>query len=297
MEDAEITQNREAFGFVQSLATALSEGRVELPSYPEAAGRVQRALGGEDVDPEVVVRAISAEPALALRVMQMANSVLLNPMGRQVVDLRTAVSRIGYNMVRTTAMAFVLQQLRNAEQFRDLKPQLARLWSEGITMAALAHVIAQRHSRVNADTALLAGLLHGVGKLYILTRLKDHRGLQGYPEACERILSEWHAGVGRAILDNWGVPDEVGESVQEYQNLERELRGPVCLAEVLSGAFLLAQLRQRLGDERATQSDVEKLMEQNAGVWLRLTIGAPDGLRILQDASAEIATLNQVLGE
>lgn len=296
MEDAENTQNREAFGFVQALATELSEGKVELPSYTEVAGRVQRALAVEDVDAETVVRAISAEPALALRVMQMANSVLLNPMGRQVLDLRTAVSRIGYNMVRTTALAFVLQQLRNAEQFQDLKPQLATLWNEGITLAAYGHVIARRHSRVNADMALLAGLLHGVGKLYILTRLKDHARLQRYPQACERILTEWHSGVGRAILDNWGVPEEVGEAVQEYQSLERDLRGAVSLSEVLTAAMLFAAHRQVLGDRSPAQQDMVGLVEHNARFWLRLGMDSAKALQVQEAAVAEIAALHQVLG-
>ena len=54
-----------AFEFVQALARELSSGRIELPSFPDVAVRVQRALADEDVRPDTVVRLIGSEPALA----------------------------------------------------------------------------------------------------------------------------------------------------------------------------------------------------------------------------------------
>jgi len=294
-EDAESTHNREAFGFVQSLATELTEGTVQLPSYPEAAIRLQRALSAEEVDPALVVRAIGSEPALALRVMQMANSVLLNPMGRQVLDLRTAVSRIGYNMVRTAGVAFIVEQLRNAEALRDLRPQLALLWHESVSVAAFAHVIARRKTRLNADSALLAGLLNGVGKLYILTRLRERPALLAHPEACERILREWHTGVARAILDNWGVPEEVGEAVELYAQPDRELRGAVALPEVLSVAVAFAALRAASPGEMPDDSAVADCLKRESRVLSRLAIDGPECHAILQDTAADIDALHAAL--
>jgi HD-like signal output (HDOD) protein len=295
MEDAEDIQNREAFGFVQALAKELAAGEVQLPSYPESVLRMQRALAGEEIDPAIVVKAISTEPALALRVMRMANSVLLNPMGRQVLDLRTAVSRIGYNMVRTAGVTFVVEQLRKAEQLRDMRPQLATLWREGVEVAAFAHVIARGHSRVHPDVALLAGLLHGVGKLYIQTRLKDHPKLQAYPAVCERILREWHAGVARAVLDDWGIPEEVGDAVQEFENLDREPRGAIALSEVLTTATLFARFRTGLDGEPAVPQDLDAFILSNSRWCQRLTIDAAAGLRIQREATAEIEALHSVL--
>ncbi len=296
MEDIDVTQHREAFSFVQALAIEVSEGRVELPSYPEAATRVQRALSSDDVDPAVVVSAVGSEPALALRVLKMANSALLNPMGRQVLDLKTAVSRIGYNMVRTASVSFVVEQLRQSEQLRELRPQLAELWHESVVLAALARVVAMRQTRVNPDVALLAGLLHGVGKLYILMRLQELPRLLVYPETCERILREWHGGVARAILDNWGVPDEVGEAVQEFESLDRDLLRTASLSEVLTAASLFALFRANLPDKSPTADDLSRLVSHNTRFWERLRIDAPQALDLLATAEAEIEALHAVLG-
>ena len=67
-----------AFEFVQALARELSSGRIELPSFPDVAVRVQRALADENVRPDTVVRLIGSEPALAAWVLRMSNSCVFH---------------------------------------------------------------------------------------------------------------------------------------------------------------------------------------------------------------------------
>src|SRR5262245_55877431 len=102
----------EAFAFVQALAAELSTGKVELPSFPDIAMRVRQVLADEGVSPEKVVRVVGSEPALAARLLQLANSAALNFSGKAVTDLRTAVNRMGFNMVRSAAIAFAMSQLK-----------------------------------------------------------------------------------------------------------------------------------------------------------------------------------------
>src|SRR5215218_1528836 len=96
----------EAFAFVQSLAAELSTGKVELPSFPDIAMRVRQVLSDDNVGPDKVVRVVGSEPALAARLLQLANSAAMNFSGKAVTDLRTAVNRMGFNMVRSAAIAF-----------------------------------------------------------------------------------------------------------------------------------------------------------------------------------------------
>lgn len=295
MEDAEATQNREVSGFILGLAAEVSQGRIQLPSYPAAATRVQHALSAEEIDSAAVVRAIGAEPALAVRVMQMANSALLNSMGRQVQDLRTAVGRVGYNMARTASVAFVVEQLRKSDELKPLRQSMATLWEQGITVAALAHVIARRCTRINPDVALLAGLLHGVGKLCILARLSRNAQLQQFPAACDRIILEWHSSVSRALLDNWQIAAEIGDAVQEFEDLDRELRGEICLSEILTAAMLLAGLRAGPDEPLATAGDIRAVMDRCELLWNRLGLDLLGCDAVMQDAEVEIKALRGVL--
>jgi len=83
--------NASAFQFVRDLASALSAGEVNLPSYPQVALRLQKLLNDESTDADLLVRVLGAEPVLAARVIAMANSAAMNPAGRRIVELRTAV--------------------------------------------------------------------------------------------------------------------------------------------------------------------------------------------------------------
>src|SRR6202044_3988282 len=109
-------QSTVAFDFVRTLAGELSKGNVDLPSFPEIAVRVRRVLSDPKSSVEQVVRVVGSEHALAARLMRIANSASLNRSGKTVTDLRTAVNRLGYNMVRSAAMSFAMNQVRNANK-------------------------------------------------------------------------------------------------------------------------------------------------------------------------------------
>src|SRR3954469_11760857 len=164
---------------VEALTLELAGEKIDLPSFPDVAVRVRKALTNDEVDIDDVVRVISAEPALAARLLQVANSAALNPNGRRLTDLRTAVSRIGFNMARSATIAFAMSQLRRAEAYKGLEQPMTELWQHSAHLAAVCHVVAKRFTRMNADTALLAGLLRGVGKLYLLTRTVRFPSLLG----------------------------------------------------------------------------------------------------------------------
>lgn len=143
-----------AFEFVQALARELSSGRIELPSFPDVAVRVQRALADENVRPDTVVRLIGSEPALAAWVLRMSNSAAMNVSGRQINDLRTAITRLGFNVVRSAAVSFAMSQLTRAPELKGLEQPLRDLWNRSTLVAAMSSVAAKKFARVNPDTAL-----------------------------------------------------------------------------------------------------------------------------------------------
>ncbi len=231
--------NTVVFGFVRELAAELSKGQVELPSVPDIVIKLQRTLSDENVNNETVVRVVGAEPVLAGRLLNMANSAALNTSGRKIADLRTAVARVGFNIVRSAALAFAVAQLRRAEEYKDLQGPLDELWKESVQIAALCHVLARRFTSLNGDAALLAGLMHNVGRIYILTRASRHAQLMADPLTYKSMVRDWHSNVAKAVLESWRVAEEIVDSVTGYEDLDRDARGPVTLTDVLSLAVLL----------------------------------------------------------
>src|SRR5690606_5380024 len=111
------------------IAEDIQEDRLELPGFPEPVLRVQRTMESPDASAEDVVRVLSSEPALAARALQIANSVQFRRRGSEVTDLKTAVSRLGFNLVRSIAVAHAIQQLRLRETYSpSAKAELESIW-------------------------------------------------------------------------------------------------------------------------------------------------------------------------
>ena len=228
------------FDFVRSLAAELSRGNVDLPSFPEIAVRVRRVLSDPKSSVEQVVRVVGSEPALAARLLRIANSASLNRSGRAVTDLRTAINRIGYNMVRSAAISFSMAQIRTSNKLAGLEHHLNELWQRSTLVAAFSYVLARMCTKVNPDEAMLTGMMHGIGKLYVLTRAIDHPELFISDKTLNDIIGEWHATIGKAILENWDFSEAMAQAVGDQADFSRADDGPPDLSDVIAVAILMA---------------------------------------------------------
>jgi len=280
--------NTVTFAFVKALAAELSKGQVELPSVPEVVVRLQRALSDENASNESVVMVLGAEPMLAAKLINMANSAALNPSQRNISDLRTAVARVGFNIVRSAALAFAIEQLRMSNEYHHLASPLDLLWKNSVQTAALSHVIARRFSSLNGDTALLTGLMHNIGRIYILTRASQFPALIADPLTFNSISRDWHTNVARAVLENWRMPPEIVDAVAGYEDLDREMRGPVTLTDVLALATRLERNRSG-GDVAVADEHLLKGLQ-------RLQLQPKDVHTVLDESAEEIAALKAALG-
>ncbi len=277
-----------AFAFVRRLATELSNGRLELPSSPEVVVRVRNALNDPNVNVAGVARVVGSEPALAARIMHLASSVAMNPDGRQITDLKRAITRMGFNNVRSTAMAFAVAQLRQAAKLKQVKERLSEIWVQSTMVAAICYFVAKRQPTINADEAMLAGLMHGIGKLYILGRADSNAELLEDTASLAQVLRDWHASIGKAILEAWGFPEEVASAVGDQDDIDRSAGGQVDLTDVLTVSIMIA-------DYAAHPADLELNMQGVRG-FRRLGLDGEACNRILQESERDIADLRRALG-
>lgn len=234
------TAHAVGFSFVERLAQDLRDERLELPAFPEAVVRIQRVLQSPDTRTDDVVRILSSEPALAARLLRMANSAEFRRVDQNITDLRMAVTRMGFNMVRSVAVAFAMRQLRRKDTYSPAaQRELEQAWEESLAASAACFVIAKRFTRLNPDQALLTGLLHVLGRLYIIMRSKDAPELSDLE--MRQVVEGWHASIGKAILESWGLPEELQHAVEHQDALEVEHDGAVSMTHVLIAAKVLAR--------------------------------------------------------
>jgi len=281
-------QSSVAFDFVRTLATELSVGNVDLPSFPEIAVRVRRILSDPKSSVEQVVRVVGSEPALAARLLRIANSASLNRSGRTVNDLRTAINRIGYNMVRSASISFSMSQIRKSNMLVGLEHHLNDLWKCSASVAAFAYVLARNCTKVNPDEAMLTGMMHGIGKLYVLTRVIDHPELFASNSLLNQIIGEWHASIGRAILENWNFSEPMARAVGEQANFSRTEEGPPDLADVIAVAVLM--------DSHAADVPGLVVAMKELGAAERLGLDEAKTLAVMRESAAEVSALSEALG-
>ena len=235
------------FEFVQTLGKELSAGEVELPAFPDVALRIKAILEDPEVSAGQVATVVSADPVFSARLLKIANSAALSG-GNPVSDIPSAITRIGFKMAHNIAISIAVNQIMNNNIDKSMKATLQELWHHSVCVAAYSYVIACKIAKINADKALLAGLMHDVGKIYILSRASKN-----YPELCadeqalNQVLEDWHCGVGSAILGNWGMDNELSMVADEHETFNRDILGQGDLTDVV----LVANLLANFGDANA----------------------------------------------
>ena len=288
MEVADSDQNSK-FELVQLLAKDLSKGGLELPSFPDIVVRIRKAIADESCTTDQIVKIIGAEPVLAARILTIANSAALRPATDAITDLPMAVNRIGRSMVRNTTMSYGMVQSKSAYSLKEAKVCLEKLWDESAHVAALSFVLAKRCTQLNPDEALLVGLMHAIGKLYILARAESHRELFGEDGDLFHIMDEWHAPIGSSILENWGFEPYVSFAVANYRDHQREHEDNADYTDVLTLAYLFSRFVR-------AEDDTEVKLDQ-IPASKQLKISTDDVLPIIQDCNDQISSLRQALGK
>ncbi|MCU7795971.1 MAG: HDOD domain-containing protein [Candidatus Thiodiazotropha sp. (ex Myrtea spinifera)] len=229
-----------AFEFVQQLSAELSTGELKLPAFPDIAVRVKQALEGDDVSADKVAKVVGSDPVLTAKLLKVANSNFANRSGAQIKDLRTAIARLGYDLAYSTAVSIAVEQILHSKSVGDLREHLKVLWKHSVHVSAIAYIIAKTHSKVNPDEAMLAGLLHDIGKFYIFTRSEKYPELFSDNEAMNNLMNQWHTGIGHAILEAWDFSEDIANTANDHDDLERPHIGQPDVTDVVITANLCA---------------------------------------------------------
>src|SRR5262249_14332410 len=155
---------------------------------------------------------------------------------KPITSVHGAVSQLGHRMVRNVALSYAAQQVFIGYGSQRLRAFLTAVWQHSVHTAALAHMLARARTTLNPDDAFLAGLLHEVGKLYILMRVKDTLERVASEAAFQAVLEDWHPRLGRAVIEAWGLPHELAEAVGDHQTCALEAPEPPRLTEVVAVA-------------------------------------------------------------
>jgi len=198
--------------FVEIVDHHLNSSNVRLPVFSATAMRIQQEIAKEEPDIRFIEKMIVSDQSLTAKVLSVSNSSFYKGLS-QVSTVRNAIVRMGVNEV-----ANIVALVTHENNFRSKDPFLhdimRKLWRHALGCAMGAHWLAKEcglHS--SAHESFFAGLLHDVGKLFILSVIDDLK----YSEKMDIPLSDamlieamnsLHTGHGSSLLNHWNLPEK-----------------------------------------------------------------------------------------
>jgi putative nucleotidyltransferase with HDIG domain len=201
-------------------------GRIRaLPTLPKIYTQLQGIVKNESVTLADVAKLVSADTALAARVLQIVNSAFFR-LARRISNVEQAVSYLGFQAIRNLAMSVEIFSRWGGKSCSDV--DLEKLQEHVHFVAAAASSLAARTPI--ADDTLLAGLLHDIGYWVLAQECpKDLSGavnlaaVEKIPlyEAENIVIGASHAEIGAYLLGIWGLPYPVVEAVAHHHQPAR----------------------------------------------------------------------------
>ncbi len=193
---------------------------LQLPVFNRTALQLQKAMSQPDFSMEKCAALISHDQALASQVLKEANSSFYSGL-KKVTTIRDAMIRLGAKEVLNLTMT-VTQ--RNQYQCRHpgLRRLVEKLWRHSLGVAVASQWLARQAGyQAQAQEAFLAGLLHDIGRLFLL-RVLDEMAAKNLMRMTEplvmEVLDAMHVEQGHKLMTKWGLPELYCEIVRLHHS-------------------------------------------------------------------------------
>ncbi len=189
---------------------------LDIPVLPEVALQIRKLMADPDVDIARVAAVASRDPSVAGRLVQVANSPVYRGVA-EVKHCRDAIARLGLRTAQQLVTALAVGAVFRTKSTL-LRKRMHSLWRHSAKVAASAYVLARATPGLDPETALLAGLVHDVGALAVVSRAEHYAELMD-PVALEGAVETLRAQFASLVLRAWGFPEElvkVGLAAKEW---------------------------------------------------------------------------------
>jgi HD-like signal output (HDOD) protein len=205
--------------FVDEIERVIAAGEVTLPVFNPTALRVQQELVKKEPDSRILEQLITGDQSLSSQVLRMANSAFYRGLAN-IMTVKAAIVRLG---MREIGRIVLLSASQN--QFRTTDPEInkvmKKLWQHSAGCALAANWLAKRCKFADLSTqAFFAGLLHDVGKLFVLMVIeqvkKKNTSLAMTDALFLETIDTLHTKQGFALMQQWHMPEHYCLIVRDH---------------------------------------------------------------------------------
>ena len=152
--------------FFANFAYAYRENMLTLPTLPQVAFRLKKALENPDITIPEIVNIVQFDASIVAKLIQVANSVFYAAES-PITNCHHAVIRLGLDATRRVVMGITVKQMFRCQHL-ELKGLMETNWRNSIYLSSLCFVLAKESKTVNPEDALLAGLISDIGRIPVL---------------------------------------------------------------------------------------------------------------------------------
>ena len=201
-------------------------GIKDLPSYPTLYGLIMKEMQSEEPSIKKIGYIISQDVSMSAKILQLVNSAFFG-LPLKIADPQQAAVYLGVDTLKSLVLSIdVFSSFTEDAELRGFS--LAEMWKHSLMTSRLARDIARAVTSDGkaAEEAMIAGILHDIGKLILLKAPVQYEKVEDFIEksGCSRVEAEYavmktsHAELGAYLLGLWGIPDNVVEAVAFHHN-------------------------------------------------------------------------------
>jgi len=261
--------------------------KLVLPTIPDVSFKIRRAINDDKANSNKIARVVQIDPSITARLIKISNSPLYR--GRkQIESCPEALTRLGLKASQDIITAFALKSVFNAKS-PVIRRKMAELWAHSSYVAAISAVFAHKTPGFDPDRAMLAGLIHDIGIVPILTHADNHPDIIAHPKDLSDTVKKLRADIGVQIIRKWDFPSDFEDVVINAENWYRDNTNPPNYSDIV----MISQLHSFIG-----KVDVKKMPKLDDLPCYKKLAGhlhAEDSINILDTAKDEIEHIRQML--
>lgn len=182
-----------------------------IPPMPRVAAEIMTQLNSPQSSAERLADIIASDPAVAARVLRIANSSFYS-MSRQVTNLSMAIVVLGERTLKNLVLAASLRGLN-----REFGPKEKMLWEDSMVCALAARYLAQALAVGNPEDVFVAGLFRHIG-LIVMNNQPDRntdfiiQALRRGSDHSDYERTEFgatHSDIGATVLEHWNLSEQL----------------------------------------------------------------------------------------
>ena len=235
--------------------TVIQHSRL-MPSFPIVVQEILATLDNPDTNLNTLANYINLDPVITARVLSVANAAAnRRQRDADVNNIFAATSLIGLAKVRSITL---ISSLGGFIQKAAALTLPTAFWEHSVSISICAQELTRHVAQpVSPDAALIAGMLHDIGQLWLFALDADtaracwqqaiHSDL-GIEELEREAFGMDHATIGAWLAEHWKLPPTIVQAIQHHHNPDSALDNPLVpllhVAEVLGNALDLGHRDQ-----------------------------------------------------